>query len=130
MRSPNSLDVSKVSLSIRNRTRRPIPRVKFEQMAEHVLSPSYEISLVLCGNALMRRLNRTYRGKDRPTNVLAFPLEKNSGEIFINLSYLKNFSVPHLFIHALLHLKGMEHSDTMEKTEQKILHGASNRSGY
>ncbi|TAL02827.1 MAG: rRNA maturation RNase YbeY [Rhodospirillaceae bacterium] len=34
-----------------------------------------EISVVLTGNAVVRRLNRVYRGKDKPTNVLSFPAD-------------------------------------------------------
>ena len=32
-----------------------------------------EMGVVLADDALVRRLNRDYRGKDRPTNVLSFP---------------------------------------------------------
>jgi len=32
-----------------------------------------EITLVLAGDGLLRRLNRDFRGKDRPTDVLSFP---------------------------------------------------------
>jgi rRNA maturation RNase YbeY len=33
----------------------------------------YELSLLLTGDADIRELNRTFRGKDRPTDVLSFP---------------------------------------------------------
>jgi ssRNA-specific RNase YbeY (16S rRNA maturation enzyme) len=99
-------------------------------VAEHILGPSYELSLVFCGNALSRKLNASYRGKDYPTNVLSFPLSKSSGEIFINLSKLGPFSVPALFIHGCFHLKGMEHGRTMEKAEKATLHVASRRRWY
>src|SRR5688572_25487525 len=32
-----------------------------------------EVSLVLTGDAAVRKLNAVYRGKDKPTNVLSFP---------------------------------------------------------
>jgi ssRNA-specific RNase YbeY (16S rRNA maturation enzyme) len=79
-----------------------------EKIKEAILGKKYELSLVICGNALSHTLNLQYRGKDKPTNVLAFPLSKNSGEIFINRMHLDGFSLEELFIHALLHLKGME----------------------
>ena len=94
------------------------------------MGKGYELSLVFCGNSLSRKLNRVYRGKDRPTNVLSFPLSKNSGEIFINLSGLGAFGVLELFIHGLLHLKGMAHGRKMEQAEKKLLHGASNHHGH
>ena len=92
-----------------------------DKIKEKVLGKKYELSLVFCKNALSRKLNRTYRGKDKPTNVLAFPLSKNSGEIFINIDGLKGFTQKYLLIHALLHLKGMQHSAKMESEEQKLL---------
>jgi len=101
----------------------------FDKIKNKVLGNDYELSLVFASDALTRRLNRTYRGIDKSTNVLAFPLSKTSGEIFINRARAKPFSVKYLFIHGLLHLKGMRHGDTMERTEKK-LHGASNRSRY
>lgn len=111
----------------------PVPAddKKFRRIKNKILGKKYELSLVFAGNPLMKRLNRTYRGKDKTTNVLAFPLSETSGEIFINLSRAKPFGVKHLFIHGLLHLKGMEHSDIMEKAEKQLLkNGASNYHGY
>jgi probable rRNA maturation factor len=37
------------------------------------------MSLVLAGDGLLRRLNRDYRGKDRPTDVLSFPGDGGEG---------------------------------------------------
>jgi probable rRNA maturation factor len=102
-----------------------------------VLGKNYELSLVLCGNILSHKLNLNYRGKDKPTNILSFPLTKSSGEIFINLSKLGVYSILELFIHGLLHLKGMEHGYTMEQAEKSLLqkflnpkNGKTNRSRY
>ncbi|MBX4199151.1 rRNA maturation RNase YbeY [Candidatus Parcubacteria bacterium] len=86
-----------------------------------VLGNAYELSLVFCGNNLSQELNRTYRGKDKPTNVLAFPLSKTSGEIFINTEHLDGFRVEELLVHALLHLKGMLHGAKMESEEKRFL---------
>src|ERR1700728_1561320 len=38
-----------------------------------------ELSLVLADDGLVRRLNRRWRGRDRPTNVLSFPAESPPG---------------------------------------------------
>lgn len=102
----------------------------FRKIKNKILGSQYELSLVFTADPLIKRLNRTYRGVDKPTNVLAFPLSPTSGEIFINPSRAKPFSAKQLFIHACLHLKGMGHGDTMERAEKKLLHGASNRSGH
>ena len=100
------------------------------RIKNQILGKKYELSLVFAKDTLMRRLNRTYRGKDKPTNVLAFPLSKTSGEIFINPSRAEPFGEKHLFVHALLHLKGMRHGAKMEKLEKQILNGTSNRRRY
>lgn len=95
-----------------------------------MLGENYELSLVFCSDALSRKLNRAYRGKDKAANVLSFPLSKTSGEIFINLARLGQFSATHLFIHGCLHLKGMEHGAKMMKLERKLLNESPNRSRY
>ncbi|MHB1330410.1 MAG: rRNA maturation RNase YbeY [Minisyncoccota bacterium] len=92
-----------------------------EEIKEAILGKDYELSLVFCKNTLSKKLNRDYRGKDEPTNVLAFPLSKKSGEVFINTEYLKGFTIEHLYIHALLHLKGMRHGAKMESEEKRFL---------
>ncbi|MDP2641728.1 MAG: rRNA maturation RNase YbeY [bacterium] len=102
----------------------------FKKIKNKVLGKKYELSLVFAADPLMRRLNRAYRGIDKPTNVLAFPLSRTCGEIFINPSRAKPFSVEYLFIHGLLHLKGMKHGDIMERAEKKLLNGAPNSSRY
>jgi probable rRNA maturation factor len=109
------------TFSITNTTKRAIPRAPFLALKNAALGKTYNLSLVLCGNTRSRRLNRTYRGKDYATNVLAFPISDTSGEIFINLSRLKGFTPEYLFIHGLFHLKGMEHGATMERAEQALL---------
>lgn len=117
-------------VSIRNTTKGKLPRLPFVEIKEEILGKKYELSIVFCGNALSQKLNRIYRGKNKPTNVLSFPLEKTSGEIVIDLKKAKvessifgekfqNF-VGYLFIHGLLHLKGLSHGRTMEAKEQKI----------
>lgn len=123
MNSPNSLDADKIGalrFSIVNRTRKQVPRIPFEQIKEKVLGNRYELSLVFCGDHLMRKLNRTYRDKDRTTNVLSFHLSNYSGEIFINPSRSAPFGVGKLFIHGLLHLKGMQHGAKMERAEDNL----------
>jgi probable rRNA maturation factor len=43
--------------------------------AAAALPSGAELSLVLADDAAVRELNRTWRGKDRPTNVLSFPAQ-------------------------------------------------------
>lgn len=92
---------------------------KLKLIKNHILGEKYELSLVFAKNELMKKLNTIYRGKNKPTNVLSFPLTKNEGEIFINQKNKKE--TPLLFIHALLHLKKYKHGEKMEKEEEKLL---------
>ncbi len=93
----------------------------------------------------IQKLNRNYRHKDKPTNVLSFPFEKIEG---INLPLLGDVVVcatviaheaqqqnkfhidhwAHMVVHGVLHLLGHDHVDeaeaeTMERLEIKILKG-------
>ena len=116
------------AFSINNTTKGKLPSLSFLEMKEALLGKKYELSVVFVGDMLSKKLNAHYRGKNKPTNVLSFPYSKTSGEIFINLKYAKkeapkfeekykNF-VGFLFIHGLLHLKGMDHGSRMEKAEK------------
>ena len=119
-----------MSFFIKNTTKGKLPRLPFAKIAEAVLGKEYEGSLVVVSSRKSRELNRTYRGKDSPTNILSFPLDETEGEIFLDLKKARedaplfdrsytNF-VGFLFIHALLHLKGYDHGPKMETQEKKI----------
>lgn len=91
-----------------------------------------ELSLVLAGTSAVRRLNRIYRNKNVPTDVLSF----DYGEIIICLPFAKRQAREHglsvsqeislLFAHGLLHIIGFDHKrqqdrQRMRKAEQKLL---------
>jgi probable rRNA maturation factor len=105
--------------------------VLWSNVADTVLGRAYDLSVVLIGNARSRRLNATYRGKDKPTNVLAFPIAKDAGEIYLNVPYAgqeaskydhaERLHLTYLFIHGLLHLKGLDHGEKMEREEARLL---------
>ena len=117
-------------LTISNTTRKRLPALPFSDIADKVLGKKYDLSLVFIGHKKSRSLNRQYRDKDKPTNVLSFPYDKKSGEIFIDLAKveteLKKFDstftyhLGFLFIHGVLHLKGLDHGSTMEREEAKL----------
>lgn len=122
MRSP--------SLEIRKTIRGHVPRVAFESIAREILPAHYELSLVVCADALAKRMNVEYRKKTYTPNVLSFPLSKTEGEIFLNVREAareaNRFGIPLrarvalLFAHGCLHLKGMKHGEEMERIEQRI----------
>lgn len=116
---------------IRTTIRGSVPRIPFEVLATHVLGSKYELSLVICGDTLAQRMNKTYRKKSYKPNVLSFPLEKHAGEIFLNLRKAEREAraggvsvrdrVALLYVHGLWHLKGHDHSDQMESLERATL---------
>ena len=117
-----------MSLTITS-TVKSYPRHKYVDIAEKILGKRYELSLVFVGKARAKTLNQEYRNKSYSPNVLSFPLDASTGEIFIcpqvaqseaakyNLS--PSGYVGFLFIHGCLHLKGLDHGDKMDKLEQK-----------
>ena len=106
-------------------------RIPFEAIAKSILGASYELSLVICGDQLARRMNIEYRKKTYAPNVLSFPLSKTEGEIFLNVpkaarealhySHTTRAHVAYLFIHGCFHLKGLDHGAGMEKQEAQLM---------
>ena len=108
-----------------------------------------EISVVLGNDLEIKKLNKNYRQKNKPTNVLSFPavdfknMNKAEAEEFIMLGDIilafetikneaaeqnKTFAnhLYHLLIHSLLHLLGHDHekekeAKIMENLEIKLL---------
>ena len=118
------------TLDIRNFTRSTYPRFLFKEAAEAVL-PGWEISLVFAGTRRAQKLNKVLRNKEYTPNVLSYESGVRSGEIIICPEVAKRqapsyeLSYPHfvgfLFIHGLLHLKGMRHGATMDTRERELL---------
>ena len=107
-----------------------------------------DVTITLTDDEHIRTLNRDYRHKDKPTNVLSFPLfEKMTdmpdkagnipiGDIFIAFETIKREAreqnkkiadhFTHMIVHGFLHLLGYDHINdddamTMEKLEIAIL---------
>lgn len=105
--------------------------IPYEAIKQKILGARYELSLTFIGKSRAAALNQTHRQKTYVPNVLSFPLTETMGEIFICPSIAEKESskfnlspdgyVAFLFIHGCLHLKGLDHSDTMDKLEQKYL---------
>jgi len=118
-------------VSIRNKTRGPVPRFNFVSITQAVLGKKFELSLVFLTPKEARTLNKKFRHKDKACNVLSFLLSEYSGEIFLCPSVARTQApqyqatsrdfLLYLFIHGLLHIKGYDHGVTMEKREQRLL---------
>lgn len=108
------------------------------------------LSLNLVGKAKIQSLNRRYRKKNRPTDVLSFPLEARwdkisesyprsaiieAGDIFICPSMAAkagqddrttlNSKLASLTIHGFLHLLGYDHEKSVQ--DKKIMFGLQNK---
>ena len=97
-----------------------------------------QVNVVLTSNAEMKSLNRRFRGKDKPTDVLSFPAaqdDKNqiAGEIAISaeiaaanahaLGHSPAEEVKILVLHGILHLRGYDHecdNGEMAKREKHL----------
>src|SRR6056297_2096936 len=120
-----------MSVSI-STTARSFPRLPYQHMKDDILGPGYRLSLVFVGARRAQQLNTTYRDKTYVPNVLSFPLDTASGEIYITPTVAKRQAhryglsyrgyVGYLFIHGLLHLQGLAHGPEMEKAEREYLH--------
>jgi probable rRNA maturation factor len=112
-------------------TRSAPPRLPYADMKKRIVGPHYAVSLVFVGKARAQAQNRAWRRKEYIPNVLACEVTKRMGEIFIcphvakheAHTYGHSYSehIGYLFIHALLHLKGFAHGDTMEKAENRFM---------
>ena len=98
---------------------------------------NYEVSLSFVDNEEIHQLNRDFRGVDRATDVLSFPLltddfdieieEKSLGDIVISLERALEQSIEYnhsfdrevcfLVCHSMFHLLGYDH-DTEENTKE------------
>jgi ssRNA-specific RNase YbeY (16S rRNA maturation enzyme) len=94
----------------------------YTKIKELVLGKKYELSFAFVTPVQMRRAMKYKKEPAKKlSNVLAFPLSKTSGEILICKQAAKPYSLPYLFIHGCLHLKGLKHSATMERTELRLV---------
>ncbi|MGE3345407.1 MAG: rRNA maturation RNase YbeY [Vicinamibacterales bacterium] len=102
------------------------------------------VTIALITNPAMRRLNRDYRGKDYPTDVLSFPAEERGclGDIAIAkgvaarqaraLGHTVETELKVLALHGLLHLLGHDHetdAGEMARMEERLRRKAGLPSG-
>lgn len=104
-------------------------------MREHEL-PGAEVTVLYCSPRRIQKLNRDFRGMDKPTDVLSFPAEDNPQDLRIQPApYLGDLAIclpicaaqagEHerepideialLLVHGFLHLLGYDHVNTRDK---------------
>jgi probable rRNA maturation factor len=116
---------------LRGMPRVRIPAARLEQTLRQALRRENrrgDITVIVVDDRLMRGLNRRFRGKDRPTDVLSFSLSADrdraalEGEIYINHDHARRWSAAEggtiaaelgrLAVHGCLHLLGYRHDTT------------------
>ena len=103
-----------------------------EEALERIAGSGWELSLFFAGNNELREINREYRGRDEPTDVLSFPASeglefpnvpagelKQAGDIAISIPFARDNAslfgadpeeeVQRLIVHGILHLMGRDH---------------------
>jgi probable rRNA maturation factor len=92
--------------------------------------PGMPITVRLVGRREGRELNSTFRKKDRPTNVLSFPLDGEGDIVLCHPVVVREAReqaktvaahYAHLVVHGVLHLRGFDHGPDMERREARIL---------
>jgi probable rRNA maturation factor len=109
---------------------------RFLRVAQRAAGLSGEVHVLLADDATLRRLNRTFRGKNKATDVLSFPAAPESevaGDLAISLEtaarqaaqfgHTLRDEVRVLLLHGTLHLAGFDHevdSGEMAAREAKL----------
>ncbi len=116
----------------------PTPSRLRKYLREVLGAAPCEVTVRIVGSRESQALNRTYRGKDQPTNVLSFPYQRRplQGDIFLCAPLVwrearEQRKPPaahwaHLVVHGALHLRGYDHikhrdAKRMEARERAIL---------
>lgn len=128
-------------------TRAVTAAIAHSAYAEYIdMDAMFEIAIKLTSDAEVQQLNEQYRGTDKPTNVLSFPLVQSDlletqsnmddGEILLGDIVLarcvcireaaeKNISVAdhaaHLIVHGTFHLLGYDHMEEAEAEAMEAL---------
>ena len=122
-----------------------------EKILDFVDQSESELSLALVGNAAIARLNKRYRRKSKPTDVLSFPAEAAAngnallGDVVISIdkarAQAKNGGwtlaeeIDRLLIHGIVHLLGYDHERSpkdarvMRALEKKIARAVCGKRG-
>lgn len=122
---------------------------RLQKLAQTILTsyfknPHLKVEVSLIDRREMRKLNRTFKGIDKPTDILSFEspegfphidgVDLTIGEIYLCPSYIRTHGVAidRLLVHGLLHLLGFDHMKErarmrMQTLELKILAWLKNR---
>jgi probable rRNA maturation factor len=129
-------------IDLDNQTSLAVDLEALEKIAEALSTK--EVELIITDDATIQELNAEHRGKNKPTDVLSFPMEAPFteqsifsmplGSIIIAESFVKEKAAEFghtvqdelslLFIHGMLHLLGFDHETDdgeMRKREKELI---------
>ena len=139
MRTKNKLPPRKFSLVVQyaSAARRVPTRAQFRRWIKIALRQEASITLRVVDELEGRALNRKFRGKDYPTNVLTFVYDDTnpiSGDVVICAPVVEREAAAqhkdlvthyaHLTLHAALHFQGHEHERGSDAAEMEALESA------
>lgn len=114
-----------------------VKKIAMEIMKFEASSEKAELSLVFCDDDFIQKLNKDFRGKNEPTDVLSFPMEEEAfesevrmiGDVVIStetalrqadaVKHEPFLEVVFLLIHGILHLHGYEHSNKVLRRQMR-----------
>jgi probable rRNA maturation factor len=114
-------------IEINNKTKYTVDKKVFSTVAKFIIKGENKgtktISLAFIDKAEMQKINKKFRKKDKPTNVLSFELKEKDifGEIIIcpDIVEEKKEDMLEVFIHGVLHLCGYDHEKS--EKERKVM---------
>jgi probable rRNA maturation factor len=137
-RSKKWLEVKNIEKFIKSQTQKILENSPLKEFLEQKIC--FDLSISLCSNLQIKKINQEFRNKDEPTNVLSFGnldekiIQKSGlkkaigvskyvflGDIILSYEYIlneaknhkKNFNdhLTHLILHGILHLIGNDHEE-------------------
>jgi probable rRNA maturation factor len=134
---PSTTALSVVIVNRQRKHRLPIDQIRsLLERAARSMKVSGELAVVFAGDPLLRRLNRDYRAKDKPTDVLSFAGQGGDmglGDVIISvetaranavrLSRTLDRELEILALHGFLHVLGYDHETDkgeMEALEKRL----------
>jgi probable rRNA maturation factor len=124
-----------MEIIINNLSGARIDRSLIKKLAKRVSRKKMIVSISFVPLAEIKRLNRMYRHKNKPTDVLSFNMNEGKclGDVIICPSIAKvnaakygstfKSEISRLVAHGLLHLLGYDHGKKMFDLQEKILGG-------
>ena len=131
-------EIEEISYRLKSKIREAVERTLMYENFPY----DTEVSVTLCDNAYIKKLNREFRSKDTPTDVLSFPMYEDGnfppdecllgapiGDIVISverareqaneLSHSTEREICFLTVHSTLHLLGYDHERSQDEDERQ-----------